>query len=242
MATAGLLITVLVLSATDAAGWAFLGLVAFFTAWGGQAILAYRRAVELGGRPGGAEAMLALAPVAVVVFTAFWLVAGSLGSPAATLQRYVSAWRSDRPDLAATLFDAPREPAALAEQWSSDEGYLRGRLLELAASLEPGSGLDPERPFAPLVVRFPDSVGPAGEPAAIEAGEEARAVIEIVRRESVRGSFFGLVPTASQRIVTVEQVGQARLVAAAGPGLAPLPEALVWRLESVCFGSAPCQP
>jgi hypothetical protein len=40
----------------------------------------------------------------------------------------------------------------------------------------------------------------------------------------------------------VEQVGQARLVAAAGPRLPPLPEALVWRLESVCFGSAPCQP
>jgi hypothetical protein len=235
-------VALLVLSPTDSAGWAFLGLVSFFTAWGGQAIMAYRRAVELGGRPGGAEAMLGLAPVAVVAFTAFWLVAGSLGSPAATLQRYVSAWRSDRPDLAAALFDAPREPVALAEQWESDEGYLRGRLLELAASLGLGSGLDPERPFAPLVVRFPDSVGPAGEPAAVEAGEEAQAVVEIVRRESVRGSFFGLVPTASQRIVTVEQVGQARLVAVAGPGLAPLPETLVWRLESVCFGSASCPP
>ena len=240
-AAAALVGGLVTLGATNAAGWLFIGLVAFFAAWGAQAVAAYRRAVALGGRPGGAVGILGLAPAAVIVFTGYWLLAGSAGSPAATLQRYVSAWRDDRPELAAALFQAPREPAAVKLEWRAQEAYLRSRLLELTATLGPASGLDPDRPFAALVFDFPEAAGPSGEPPGpLRPGTTSRAVVEIIRRETVRESFFGLVPTAAQRTVIVERIGE--VVLRAESPLTAVSGALVWELESVCLGPEGCPP
>lgn len=202
--------------------------MAFFAAWGGQAVAAYRTALARGWRPGGAIAILALAPLAVVVFTAFWLVAGATGSPAATLQRYLSAWHHGRPAEAAGLFVQPREPARLVAAWRADDAYLRTRLLELSASLGPTSGLDPDEPFAALVVEI---VEPPGVPAG-----RATAALAIVRRERVRETLFGLIPTAAQRDVVVERVGTARLEAVPSGALELPLRGRSWLLRSVEMG------
>ncbi len=218
----------------ERSSWVFLALVGFFSAWGAQAIDAYRRAVELGARRGGAIQLLALAPAAIVAFTGFWLVGGAGASPAATLQRYVAAWRDGRPEEANTLFLSPPGSNALAARWKRDETYLRNRLVELAARLGPGSALDPQRPLDSLVFELAATT-PARQGGGTE-GETAEAVVEFVRPVTVRDSFFGLFPTASQRIVVLEQVGRVRLrTARFVPALGP--SSLVWRLESVELGA-----
>jgi hypothetical protein len=235
LALAGLAVLAASLVEGDRSSWVFLALALFFAVWGGQAIDAYRRAVELGARRGGAIQVLALAPVAIVAFTGFWLVAAGGASPAATLQRYVAAWRDGRADEANRLFLSPPGASTLAERWKRDEAFLRSRLIELAARLGPGTTLDPERPLDSLVFEFaapPPQA--AGEGAGAES-ESTEAVVEFVRPVTVRDSFFGLFPTASQRIVVLERVGRVRLrTARLAPSIGP--SSLVWRLESVELG------
>ena len=99
----------------------FAALAVFFGVWGAQAVDAQRRAVDAGGRPGGAVLLLALTPIAATVMTGFWLVGGSSGSPEATLQRYVSAWQNGRADVADPLFLSPPGVAALRTRWTDQE-------------------------------------------------------------------------------------------------------------------------
>jgi hypothetical protein len=87
----------------------FLALMAYLAVWAAQAVDAHRRAVLLGSPNEGAIQILVLAPVAIAAFTLFWLVAGSGGTPAAVLQRYVSAWRQDQPSPRASC-SRPRRP------------------------------------------------------------------------------------------------------------------------------------
>jgi hypothetical protein len=228
--TIGIVVLALGLIESDQANLVFLALVAFFGLWGAQAIWAYRQAVAVGGQPGGAIAILALAPFAVAAFTGFWLVAGTSATPAATLQRYVTAWRDARPADAASLFQPGRTVDELTLDWRADDAYLRTRILELSASLGPGSGLDPDDPFASLVVDAP------GGPGAPPPGELTTAEFAIVRRERIRETLFGIFPTAAQRDVVVERIGRATLRAVPA-GSFPLPIASqAWRLESVELG------
>ena len=197
----------------------------FFAAWGWQAVDAYRRAVAAGGSPGGAIQTLWLAPLALVAFTLFWLRAGGGASPSATLRGYVAAWRAGHPDVAATLFVAPRDPASVADEWTRDAAYLEGRLRALEARGEtlPRGEV---RPLDRLVFELvDDGTRPSASGTAI-------AVVEFVRPETVSGSFFGLFPTASQRSVVVERVGEVRLRVVDGEAFAGLRDG-VWRIESV---------
>jgi hypothetical protein len=214
----------------DQANLVFLALVVFFGLWGAQAIWAYRQSVAGGGLPGGAIAILALAPFAVAAFSGFWLVAGTSATPAATLQRYVTAWRDARPADAAPLFEPPRTADELRLDWRADDAYLRTRLLELSATLGPGSGLDPDAPFATLVVDAP------GGPGAPPPGEVTTAELAIVRRERIRETLFGIFPTAAQRDVIVERVGRATLRAVPSGSLRLPIAGHAWRLESVELG------
>ena len=215
----------------------FAALTLFFAIWGGQAIDAHRRAVDAGARPGGAVQLLALAPVVVVVMTAFWLVGGAAGSPAATLQRYVAAWQDRRPERATELFLAPPTSDVLGERWTRDEGYIRDRLRALAAgepSVTGKAALDPDRPFRSLLVTL-DTPSRAGTTARTQ--EVARAHVHIVRPVERQTTFLGIFPAASQEMVAAEPVGEITLRAvplepAVGLGVANE----VWRIESVSIG------
>ncbi len=216
----------------------FLALAVFFAAWGGQAVDAQRKAVAAGGSPGGAIQLLALAPVVGIVMTGFWLVAGSSGSPEATLQRYVLAWQDRRADLAAQLFVSPPAADALAVRWAQQEAYLRDRLGELSASGGggPEAGIDPERPFRSLVVTLPDQPRLEPDIPGTEA-DRVTAYLEIVRPVRRETTFLGIFPAARQEMVPVERVGRAVLRAVPlEPRTGLGRENRVWRLESVEVG------
>ena len=119
----------------------------FFAVWATQAIDAHRRAVEDGATQGGAILLLALLPVAIVVFTGFWLVGGASATPAATLERFVGAWRGDQPAAGDRLLLEPAGPGALAVEWRREDAIIHDRILVLAATLGPRSGLQPARPL-----------------------------------------------------------------------------------------------
>ncbi|HEV8516631.1 MAG TPA: hypothetical protein VGQ47_03200 [Candidatus Limnocylindrales bacterium] len=184
-----------------------------------------------GAPPTGAASILVLAPLAVIVFSVFWLAAGASASPAATLQRYVAAWRHDRPAEAAPLFEPARDAPTVDAAWRADDAYLRTRLLELSGTLGAGSGLDPDEPFASLDVELPAA---GNERSPLDG--RATAELAIVRRERVRSTLFGLFPTASQRDVVVERLGQVTLRAVpSGLPFGPV-VAHAWRIESVQLG------
>lgn len=227
-AIAGLSAAWIAFGQSDRSPWVFVALVAFFAAWAWQAVDAYRRAVALGAKPGGAIQAALLAPVALALFSAFWVVSGSGGSPTAVLQRYVAAWRDDRPAVAAGLFATPRDASAVAADWRLAEASLRERLTELRArgAIDP-SAVDPERPIEALVFEFPPGLAADPPDPAV-----TRAAIEFVRRETVASSFFGLFPTASQRTVVVDGLGVITLRAVPQAGSWPS-GAVVWRVQSV---------
>lgn len=213
----------------------FLALAAFFAIWGAQAIDAHREAIARGAEPGGAIGLLALAPVVVVVMTGFWLVAGSAGSPTAALQRYATAWRSGRADVAGPLFLPPRDPAAVAAQWATDGAYVRSRLQALAGARH--RTIDPNEPFASFVFEpaaaVPGGVGTGGD---AENVTSATFEVQVVERRPVRGDFFGF-PTASQRTELVERLGRITLRSVVLPppfGIGP--GDAVWRVASLAIG------
>ena len=208
----------------------FLALVAFLVAWAGQAIDAHRRAVLLGSPDGGAIQILALAPVAIGAMTLFWLVAGTGGTPAAVLQRYVSAWRQDQPAAARELFLAAPDAAQLDAQWDGQSAYLTTRLTQLAGSLGTASGIDPRQPWTSLLFQ-PDL--PPGTRQASAPGTEAVIGIQVVRQVTVRGSFFGLFPTASQESRPIERIGTVMLRAVPREPVLGLSGGVVWRIVSV---------
>ncbi len=212
-----------------------LGLVGLIVAWLGQALDAHRRAVAAGAAPGGELQLAAALPLLVVLVGGFWLVGGDLGSPAATLQRYVSAWQNDRPDEAVGLLAEPPDAAALDVEWQAHRERLR--LLVGAAATRYGSqsGLDARLPFNSL--RFEDvSASPASSQAVVR--------VDLVRRERYETQLFGLIPTAAQRTVLVQPLGEVRLHAAQAPPAAWLPgwlvaPARVWLIDEVALDLDP---
>jgi hypothetical protein len=216
----------------DGTRWLLLfpPLAALLAVWLGQAIHAYRRAVELGAKPGGEMQAALFLPVAVAVLTGFWLVGGRHGSPTATLESYVVAWMSGRADAAAGLYVQPPTHDALGQSWSAQLAHLAARVQDLSNEFGPTSGLDPTQPFDSLRFNEPSSAG------------TGRQVVEvdIVRRQRVETMLLGLVPTASQETVVVERAGTIDLALVEQPAPAWLPvgslQSFAWRIENVSIG------
>jgi hypothetical protein len=217
-------------AAGEAVGWVFLAGFAVLALWAGQAIHAYRRAVSrripfgLSGGDGGAIELLWLAPVAIVAATGFWSIAGQSASPESTLARYVSDWAAGRSSDAAMLFASASDAEAIAGAWGREQPRLRNALVVAVAAAGSNSGIDPASPFD--AVRW-EADPPAGD----------RSVVvhaRIVRRDTIRDSFLGLVPTTIQRLVPIAELGTVTLapVSTAGP-IAGSPTVSTWRIRAV---------
>jgi hypothetical protein len=207
----------------------FLAGVVILAAWVAIPVHAHRvamrrrAALDMPAGSSGAVDLLWLAPVIVVLSTLLWTSAGRLGDPGVVLGDYVTHWRAGRADAAAAMFERPPPPGVVAVAWERQLASLRNDLVRLAAVNGAASGIDPSRPLE--TVRWTTSPG---------SGRGTYAVdLEVVRQESVRSQLFGLLPSTSQRLVTVEQLGRAelRLVDLDGPFAGQ-----AWRIVLVDIG------
>ncbi len=158
------------------AGFGFLG------AWAWQAIDAYRAARRIGGEagsvpqrsPGTAMAWLSL-PL-LLWGSGFWLAGAQHGTPAAALDRFVTAWTAD--EMAAT-------------EWAPSVRRVAGRV-----GRDLGTGTDR---FRDVRVRLVEADGPTAS-AVVEAIHFER------RRASFLWIFPGteLVPVADERLMTLQ--------------------------------------
>jgi hypothetical protein len=224
-ALAALAVAAIAFLTTDRANLVFVALCAFMAVWGAQAIDAYVQAVARGGRRGGAVQLLALTPIGIALFTAFWVVGGVAGTPAATLQRYVQAWRDGVPEAGAPLFLQPPPADVLREAWAEQDRRIGEQLRRLAASLGPEGGIEPEEHFDDLAFEFAPAVrGP-------RRGDSV-ALIRIVHRVTVESTFFGLFPVASQQTEVLEDAGRVVLRPVTVSRALGLP-AIEWRIAAV---------
>ena len=209
------------------APFVFAGTALACAAWAAIAVHAHRVAARrrsaLGIEPGqtGALELLFLAPVVVAFSTFFWLAAGRLADPGTVLVDYTEDWQAGRIDLAAARFVVQPSTADLSDEWARQLAGLRNALVRLAAVAGPAAGIDPERPL--------DSIRWTARPDGSDA-DGLVVDIEVVREESVRGQLFGLLPSTTQRLVTLERLGTAEL------RLVPLSSPLdgsAWRIVRV---------
>ncbi len=196
-------------------GVAFLLGVGLLVAWIAVALAAYRRAgrrrarIDLPAEDGGAIVLLWIAPLAIVVASLFWGLAGRGADPATVLDRYVADWRDGHPADAGALFvSPPGDDDQIADAWTRQSTALRNALVPLAAQAPDDAGIDPDEAFTSI--RWVDR-GPT-------ADGGRRIAIEVARRDTVRGTLFGILPTTSQRLVTLAEVGAAELRQVAVPG------------------------
>jgi hypothetical protein len=205
----------------------FPALLLVLFAWLGQALAAYRQAIKRGAPAGGELQVVGFLPVAVVAVTVFWLVGGSLGAPATTLGRYVSAWEHNDSAEAAQLFAEPTSTAEIEAMWAAQTAYLERAVTAAAIQYGPLSGLDPEEPFNSL--RFTEQPSSSADVASV--------AVELVRRQRVESMLLGFIPTATQETVVVEQIGTIDLRALPDtppPWLAGIKTgASVWLIETV---------
>ncbi len=226
---AGLLLVVVQL--IDGTQWliVFVPLTVLLVVWLGQALHAYQRALRLGGAAGGEAQVALFFPVAVTLLTVYWLVGGSHGSPAATVEQYALDWMSMRPADAVQLFVSQPDPSALGATWQAEMAFLRSRVGQAADEYGPASGLHPDSPFDNL--RF-------GEPVEEQPGF-AQVTVDIVRQEEVQTTVLGFIPTASQETVSVERAGVISLRLVPQPGLQWLPIGQLasssWLIENVAL-------
>lgn len=210
----------------------FPALLIVLLVWLGQALAAYRQAVARGATPGGELQVVGFLPVAVVAVTAFWLVGGSLGAPATTLGRYVSAWEHGNSAEAAELFATPMTTAEIDAMWAAQTAYLEQEVTAAAIEYGPLSGIDPDEPFNSL--RFTE------EPST--SADVSTVAVEIVRRQRVETTLLGFIPTATQETVVVEQLGTIDLRALPDtppPWLSSVNTgARVWLIETVGLDTA----
>ncbi len=165
--------------------------------WLAQAVHAYQLALRLGAEPRGEAQVALFLPVAVALLTLYWLYGGSHGSPTATVEEYALDWMASRSTPASQLFVTPPSTDALDAQWQAEDAYLQARVADAAERFGPGSGLHPETPFANL--RF--------NAAQQEHADVAVVTIEIVRQREIQTTILGIIPTASQETVSVEEAG-----------------------------------
>jgi hypothetical protein len=213
-------------------------------AWAAQALHADRTALRRASaglrQPSAAVELLWLAPLVVAGATAFWALAGPATSPDALLADYVDAWRAGRAADAARLFVVPPEPDALAAAWRRESARLTNEAIRASVSTDAGTGIDAADPWSAVRWDVPESSAAASSAPAAAAppSEPSRAVVDavLVARQTVRDSFFGLVPTTSQRLVPVASLGTVHLRTVQLPGSLPGgPPVVVWRIADVQF-------
>jgi hypothetical protein len=206
-ALAGLAVGAPALAAGTDGELAFVAGAAVLAAWGLIAVHAHRaasrRRTALNLPPGdaGAEDLLWLAPLVIALSTGFWIAAGDAGDPGVLLDHYVADWRAGRAIDGAGRFAAPPDPAALADTWRRQLAALRNELVAIAARTAPDSGIDPNRPFE--AVRWVD--------AGTSSAGGRLVALEVARRETVRVELFEVLPTTSQRLVTLARLGRVEL-------------------------------
>jgi hypothetical protein len=214
-------------------GIVFLAGSLFVAAWAAQALHAERRARRRsapyapdGRHPSAAVELLWLAPVVVVGATAFWSLTGPATSADDLLAEYVRLWRAGRAAEAAALFAVAPDPSTLGSVWQRQAARLTNESITAAVEAGPDGGIDPRRPWD--AVRWEE---PPNESATSAPTGGRTAVGVVVRRETVRDTFVGLVPTTSQRLIPVTTLGtiQLRTVELAGP-FRGAPPVVVWRI------------
>jgi hypothetical protein len=230
---------------TSSGGVFVLGAL-LMVAWAAQALhadrTASRRALVFTGatQPSAAVELLWLAPLVVAGATAFWALAGPATSADSLLADYVDAWRSGRAAEAARFFVVPPDPDALAAAWRRQSARLTNEAIRASVSSGGGSGIDPAEPWSAVRWDVPESSAASSSASSASApgAEPARSVIDavLVARQTVRDSFFGLVPTTSQRLVPVASLGTVRLRTVQLPGSLPgAPPVVIWRIAEVQF-------
>lgn len=194
----------------------FLPLVALLVLWVGQAVNAHQRALVLGAAPGGELQLAWFLPAVLAVVSAFWLVGGRHGSPASAIEVYMTAWQSDRPDIAVALYDGGAPVAAdVAQLWLQERAWLNSAIEQALATYGPASGLDPARPFNSLRV---------------SQSAPTHFLVELVRSESYQTTIMGFIPTAGQRTVVVTPLLDVAVIEVPVAGYLP---STVWRIDTV---------
>ncbi len=197
-------------------------------AWVAQAVHAHHEAIRRGASPGGELHVFWMLPAVVVGVTGFWLIGGPHSSPEAALREYVESWRWSRPAAAAAMFREPLGADTLTGAWATHDAHLTERVRDAFARFGPSSGLDSRRPFNAL--RFVEATE-------LRTADSAVFAVQITRRQRIETTLFGLLPTASQETVVVEEVGRVEVRAHAVPRPAWLPEgplgSSTWLIESV---------
>jgi hypothetical protein len=195
----------------------FVPLVVLVVFWVAQAVHAYRRALALGGAPGGELQLALFLPLVLAVFTAFWLLGGRHGSAASTVEAYMEAWQAGRPDVATALYSPPTlAQNDVATFWHVEHDRLVTEIGAAQAQYGLTSGLDSARPFSSLRVT--------------QTSDSSTFVVELVRSETYQTTLLGLIPTAGQRTVVVAQVMTIWVTEAGVPGWLP---SSVWRIAGV---------
>lgn len=194
----------------------FLPLVALLVFWVGQAVNAHQRALALGAAPGGELQLALFLPAVLAVVSAFWLVGGRHGSPASAVEAYMTAWQSDRPDVAVALYGGgPPAAADVAQLWLQERAWLNSEIEQALTTYGPTSGLDPARPFSSLRV---------------SQSTPTHFVVELVRSESYQTTILGFIPTAGQRTVVVTRLLDVAVIEEPVAGYLP---STVWRIDTV---------
>lgn len=208
----------------------FVPLVVIAVVWVGQAVGAYRRALAIGGTPGGEFQLAFFLPVLLAAFSSFWIVGGHGATPASTVEAYMEAWESNRPDLAVGLFPASDRAWAtsyLPAQWQSDVNRISTMVEQNRASFGPSSGLDPEHPFLSLRVEQVPQAPSFGGPLPVQPAFE----VQVVRTEQFSSSLLGLIPTTGERTVVVAPVLYLEL-AAQPAATGTVVHADAWRIQT----------
>jgi hypothetical protein len=247
----------------------FCALVLFFVAWAGQAVDAYRRALERATPPAPGESgveipstgSLASAAQSGAVLSAPQAPGPAARAPLLVLFLVMPA------TLACTAFwligGSAASPTAALQQYVADwrDGDAERAYDHLVASGGPAALRETwtkdaafiEGRIRALAAQYGPASGlDAERPFASlgftlesrvpgdEAGDTATAAIDIVRQATVHESFLGLFPAASQRSVPVERVGTIHLRLVELP--APFgvgPPDRAWRVERVSLATLP---
>jgi len=207
---------------------AFVAGAALLGAWALIAVHAYRRAARrraaLDLPPGdtGAAELLWFAPFVIALSSGFWIAAGDAGDPGVLLDLYVADWRHGRAAEAAGRFATPPDAAVLAQAWDRQLAALHNKLVAIAAAAGPESGINPDKPLDH--VRWVDAPATAGS---------RLVALEVASVETIDGKLFGILPTTSQRLVTLARLGRIELRLVDRPGSAA---GVAWRIIGVEVG------
>lgn len=179
----------------------FLAGVAFLVVWAAQAVLAYRAAQR---RPAATHAERTASPAAAAAWlavpvlcwgTAFWLIAATAATPAAVLDRFVTAW--PEPATASAWNEIGTDPDGLRRQASEALATLGERCA--AGDLAADCAEAPVNLLRNVRVRIVS-----------DDGQRARAVAELVRYERQPARLLGmeigteLVPVAVESVITFD--------------------------------------